>query len=85
MSSHNQIVKEQLLHMLSGTVIFVILGSIAVVLDIAGDMLVSVPGVSSFTHHAIETTAHVMLVLDLALFVSYLYKTSIALLKEILS
>ena len=85
MSSHNQIVKEQLLHMLSGTVIFVILGSIAVALDIVGDVLVSIPGVSTFTHYAIETTAHVMLVLDLAMFASYLYKTSITLLKEILS
>lgn len=85
MSSHNQIVKEQLLHMLSGTVIFVVLGSIAVALDMAGDVAASIRGVSQFTHYAIETTAHVMLVLDLTLFATYLYKTSIALFKEMLS
>lgn len=84
MSNHNQIVKEQLLHMLLGTVIFVVLGSIAVALDVAADAVMTIPGVSQFTHYAIETTSHVMLVVDLLLFATYLYKTSVNLVKEII-
>jgi len=83
-SSHNNIVKEHLLHMLSGTIIFVVLGSIAVALDAAADAAANIPGVSHFTHNAIEITAHVMLVVDLSLFATYLYKTIITLFNEIL-
>ena len=67
--------------MLFGTVIFIILGSIAVGLDLAATEILKL-GVSSFTHKAIEFTSHGMLVLDLLLFVLYLVRTSSALVKE---
>ena len=85
MANHDQIVKEQLLHMLSATAIFVVLGSIAVALDAAGDVVSRVDGVSVFTQYAIEVTAHVMLVVDLALFATYLYKSTVKLFKAIVS
>lgn len=81
--NHNQIVKEQLLHILFGTIIFVCLASIAVGLDMAASYIATL-GVSNFTHQAIETTAHVMLVLDLSLFLVYLASSSIRLVKEMI-
>jgi len=84
-ASHNQIVKEQLLHMLSATLIFIVLGSIAVALDAAGDAVARVDGISVFTRSAIEITGHVMLVVDLALFATYLYKSTVTLFKAIVS
>ena len=85
MATHNEIVKEQLLHMLSATAIFIVLGAIAVGLDAAADAVASVQGVSAFTHYAIEITAHVMLVLDLSLFAVYLYTSSVSLFRAITS
>jgi hypothetical protein len=84
-ATHNEIVKEQLLHMLSATAIFIVLGAIAVGLDAGADAVASVQGVSAFTHYAIEITAHVMLVLDLSLFAVYLYTSSVSLFRAITS
>ena len=81
MTNHHGMVKEQLLHMLFGTVIFVVIGAIAVGLDLAAAGVKSL-GVSDFTSTAIEMTAHGMLVLDLVLFLMYLARSSWALCKE---
>lgn len=81
MTIHNEIVKEQLLHLVTGTVIFLTLGAFAVGLDLAATSILKL-GVSEFTHKCIELTAHVMLVLDLLLFVLYLVRSSIILVKE---
>jgi hypothetical protein len=79
--THNQIVKEQLLHILIGTILFVVLAAIAVMLDLAS-ILVAGLGVSIFTEKALEYTAHGMLVVDLVLFLVYLATSSMQLLKE---
>ena len=81
MTNHNQMVKEQLLHMLFGTMIFVVLVAIAVGLDLAAAGVLRM-GVSQFTHRAIEYTAHGLLVLDLVLFVLYLIRSSTTLVRE---
>lgn len=81
MTDHRAMVKEQLLHMLFGTVIFVAIGGVAVGLDLAAAAVKGL-GVSAFTSSAIELTAHGMLVVDLVLFVLYLARSSWALGKE---
>ncbi len=81
MGHHNALFKEQLLHMLCGSAIFVVLGGIAVALDLAA-AAVEHWGVSVFTHRAVAFTAHAMLVLDLVLFGLYLVKSSRLLVKE---
>lgn len=81
MASHNELVKEQLLHMLFGTMIFVVLVAIAVGLDLAAAGVLKL-GVSEFTHKAIEYAAHGILVLDLVLFTLYLVRSSATLVKE---
>lgn len=81
MTNHHELVKEQLLHMLFGTVIFLVLGGIAVGLDLAAANVARL-GVSSFTHKAIEYAAHGLLVIDLLLFSVYIVRTSFALVKE---
>ena len=81
--THNQIVKEPLWHLLVGTVMFVILASIAVALDLAS-VYVAGLGVSNFTHKTLEYTAHLMLVVDVVLFLVYLASSSWQLLKEII-
>ena len=79
--THNQIVKEQLLHILFGTILFVSLAAIAVLLDLAS-IYVATLGESSFTQKALEYTAHGMLVVDLVLFLVYLAASSGQLVKE---
>lgn len=81
--NHHQIVKEQLLHLLVGTILFVVLASIAVLLDILSAYVTGL-GVSEFTRKALEYTAHSMLVVDLILFLVYLGASSTQLLREIL-
>ncbi len=83
MSGHQKLIKEQLLHMLFGTLIFIVLGCIAVGLDLAARWILGL-GVSSFTHKAIEYTAHGLLVVDLVLFLVYILKSSFDLVKEML-
>jgi len=77
----NEIVKEQLLHILFGAVFFAVIGVIAVALDLAS-IYVGTLGVSSFTKSAIEYTAHIMLSVDLVLFLVYLAISSKQLVKE---
>lgn len=84
MQNNNALIKEQLLHMLGATLIFIVLGAVAVGLDLAAGFIARL-GVSHFTHKAIEFTAHGMLVLDLVLFVLYLGKSSTELVKEMFS
>ena len=81
MKSHNEMVKEQLVHMLFGSMIFVVLGGIAVGLDLAAAGVLKL-GVSNFTHLAIEYAAHGLLLLDLVLFGLYLIRSSTTLVKE---
>lgn len=79
--AQNTIVKEQLLHILVGTILFVVLAAIAVVLDLAS-VFVAGLGVNTFTEKSLEYTAHGMLVVDLLLFVVYLATSSYQLVKE---
>ncbi len=81
MGHHNALFREQLLHMLCGSAIFVVLGSIAVALDLAASAVEHM-GVSAFTHRAVAFTAHTMLAVDLVLFGLYLAKSSWLLVKE---
>ena len=67
--------------MLIGTVLFIVLASIAVGLDLAAAGMVKL-NVSQFTHQALEKTAHGMLIVDLVLFTTYLMRSSFRLLKE---
>ncbi len=85
MTKHSQLAKEQLQHMVLGTLLFVCMASIASGLDPTGEAIVKLDGVSNFTYQAIEITAHILLSLDLLLFALYLYKSSLALIKEIFS
>ena len=79
--TQNEIVKEQLIHILFGTLLFLALAGIAVGLDLAS-LLVAHLGVSEFTEKALEYTAHGMLAVDLALFLVYLATSSWQLVKE---
>lgn len=79
--TQNEIVKEQLLHILFGTLLFLALAAIAVLLDLAS-IYVATLGVSEFTRKALEYTAHVMLAVDLGLFLVYLADSSWKLVKE---
>lgn len=81
MNNHNAIVKEQLTHMLFGTVIFVVLAGIAVALDLSATGVANL-GVSHFTHNLLVHTAHGILVLDLVLFITYMATSSYRMLKE---
>lgn len=79
--TQNEIVKEQLWHILFGTLLFVAMAAIAVLLDLAS-IYVAGLGVSTFTEKALEYTAHGMLVVDLVLFLVYLAVSSWQLIKE---
>lgn len=81
MVNHNAIVKDQLLHMVFGTVVFIVLAAFAVSLDLAAAGLVHL-GVSEFTRKALEMTAHGLLVVDLVLFITYIGTSSVRLMKE---
>jgi hypothetical protein len=81
--NHSQLVKEQLVHMLFGTVIFVVLALTAVSLDLLSGWIAHL-GVSSFTSQAIQITADVLLVVDLVLFSIYLAVSGYRLIKEMI-
>lgn len=70
--------------MLFGTIIFLVLATAAVGLDLVAQWAVGI-GVSQFTHQELSWTAHAFLVVDLLLFASYTAKTSWLLIKELLS
>lgn len=82
MNGHQRIIREQILHMLFGTMIFIVLGALAVGLDLASQWIITL-GVTSFTYNSISYVAHGLLALDIALFLGYLFKSSWDLLKEI--
>lgn len=79
--TRNEIVKEQLVHILFGTLLFLALAGIAVALDLAS-IYVATLGVSEFTQKALGYTAHGMLAVDLSLFLVYLGTSSWQLVKE---
>ena len=79
--THGEIVKEQLWHIVIGTIVFVFLGSIAVMLDIASTYVAGL-GVSDFTQQTLEYTAHGLLFVDIILFVVYIATSSWQLIKE---
>jgi len=79
--THHQIVKEQLLHILIGTILFVVFGAIGVSLDLVSSYVATL-NVSTFTKNSLEYVAHGMLGLDLILFVVYLAVSSWQLLRE---
>ena len=82
-TSHNSIVKEQLLHILFGTVIFLVLAVIAVGLDLASAGLDAIP-VGAFTRTALSWSSHGILIVDLVLFAVYMVTSSAQLIKEML-
>lgn len=77
---HNKVAKEQVLHLLFGVMFFLIIGCVAVLLDLLA-LWVQTIGVSPFTTSALSFTAHAMLVGDLVLFFIYLVVASIDLIK----
>ena len=79
---NHSLVKEQVAHMLTVTMLFTVLGGIAVLLDLAS-MQIRQMGVTDFTSKAIELTSHAMLLIDLTLFGLYILKTSFALVIDI--
>ena len=79
--THQEIVKEQLWHLVIGTILFIVLAAIAVALDLASTYVAGI-GVSTFTQKILEYTAHGMLVVDIVLFVVYITVSSRDLLKE---
>lgn len=82
MNGHQRLIREQILHMLFGTVIFIVLGGLAVGLDLAAQWVKTL-GVTAFTYNSISYVAHGLMALDIALFLGYLLKSSWDLLKEI--
>jgi hypothetical protein len=80
--ANHSLVKEQLTHMLTMTMLFMILGGIAVSLDLAVVQIQRI-GVTDFTSKAIELTSHAMLLIDLTLFGLYTLKTSFVLVTDI--
>ena len=79
---NHSLVKEQVAHMLTVTMLFTVLGGIAVLLDLASIQIRQM-GVTDFTSKAIELTSHAMLLIDLTLFGLYILKTSFALVIDI--
>lgn len=82
MNGHHRLIREQVLHMLFGTMIFILLGALAVGLDLASQWVRTL-GVTPFTYNAISYFAHGLLCLDLVLFVAYVVRTSCDLIREI--
>ncbi|MDR2195738.1 MAG: hypothetical protein LBE50_03945 [Gallionellaceae bacterium] len=79
--TRNQIVKEQLWHILFGTLLFAAIAAVAVLLDLAASRVGEL-GTSVFTQKVLEYTAHWILLVDLALFLVYLASSSWRLLRE---
>lgn len=77
---HYKIIKEQLLHVVFGALIFVVIGAFAVGLDLAAGLLHSI-GVSGFTGKALNLAAHSLFVADLVLFFVYILSTGYDLIK----
>jgi hypothetical protein len=78
--NHHKVAKEQLLHLVFGAAFFLVIGILAVSLDLLAAWITKL-GVSQFTASTLGWTAHAMLVLDLVLFFIYLIATSIDLIR----
>lgn len=77
-------VRQQLLHIFYATLIFAVIGAVAVGLDLAS-VWVGTLGVSEFTKLALYYASHTLLVLDLGLFALYLGKTSLDFVRALFS
>ena len=77
---NHSLVKEQVTHMLTVTMLLTVLG--AVLLDLASIQIRQM-GVTDFNSKAIELTSHAMLLIDLTLFGLYILKTSSVLVIDI--
>jgi hypothetical protein len=78
--NHHVSLKDQVAHILSGTLIFIIIGAISVLLDLAASWVKSI-GVTEFTHYVLTQTAHGLLILDTGLFLIYIFTSGIQLAK----
>lgn len=74
--------KELLLHMLFGTVIFLVLTGFAVLLDLVATWTGGL-GVSALTTEALGWMAHIIMGMDLVMYAAYTGKTGWELLKEL--
>lgn len=72
--------KEQIVHILSGSVFFLILAAIAIIFDLSAIWVKSL-GVSEFTSEALTLSSHGLLIFDILLFINYLVKSSFQLFK----
>lgn len=81
MSDHKTVVKDQLVHIALGTFIFVVIGAVAVLLDLSATALNRI-GVSSFTVAALTYGAHAIMIGDLILFAIYVLTSGWKLVKE---
>ena len=79
--SHS-LVKAQVAHMLTVTMLFTLLAGIAVFLDLAAIQIRQLSA-TDFTSRAIELTSHAMLLIDITLFGLYSLKTSVVLVMDI--
>lgn len=80
-AGEKHLVLEQLLHILFGTLIFAVIGLVGAGLDVIASRLPSW-GVSGFTHNVLTWVAHILMILDVVLFLIYLIRSGWALLKE---
>ena len=78
--NHHKVAKEQLLHLVFGAAFFLVIGILAVSLDLLAAWTIKF-GVSQFTASTLGWTSHAMLILDLVLFFIYLIATSIDLIR----
>jgi hypothetical protein len=76
----NRIAKDQLIHLLYGVLFFLVIAMAAVGLDLLSAFVEKLH-VTVFTSRALELTAHLMLTLDLVLFVIYLLTAARQLIK----
>jgi hypothetical protein len=81
---HKKIAREQLLHLVFGSVFFISIAGFAVGLDLAAGWVKRI-GVTPFTSTALELSAHALLVMDLVLFFSYILRAGVELVKGMIS
>ena len=76
--SHQQLdtAKEQLVHMATATVVFLVLALLAVGLDLLTGVFAKL-GASTFTLNVLSFTTHAMLCVDTVLFLVHLAKASV--------
>ena len=77
---NNFSLKEQIVHILSGSIIFIVIATVAVIFDRLAIWVKSL-GVSDFTYSALTLTSHGLLVIDIFLFIIYVVKSSFQVIK----